>query len=150
VRKPPDRFLFDECINLPSFEKLCEHVAALPEPAELAHLLRWEWAGALDDEWIPKIAADGWVVVSADKGRKSQLAKGRKLTTVCASFQVTHILVSQAIHRQTSAAKAAIFIDAWPLVARATAAPRGTRFSMRYEGKAKKIVLKIMPHGKSK
>jgi hypothetical protein len=145
VPQPPSRFLFDECISLPSFEKLCKHVRALPDPAELTHLVEWEWSGTRDEEWIPKIAADGWVVVSADKGRKSELAKGRKLTAVCVALGVTHVLVSQAIHRKKSDEKAAIFVNAWPIIAKAAEAPAGTRFSLRYDGKTGKVVMKMMP-----
>ena len=134
------RFLFDECVSLPSFDQLCEHLKGSTPAVELAHVIQWDLAGKRDEEWVPAIADQGWIVISADRGRGG-LGRGQKLPHLCLVNRVTLIALSKAIHHQKSAEKLQSILAAWPQILKASHAARGTRFTLRY-GRNNKLLLK--------
>lgn len=52
-------------------------------------------ADCADDEWVPKLSVEEWIVVSSDRGKQ---CGGAKLPQVCAEHRVTHVLLSKAVH----------------------------------------------------
>jgi hypothetical protein len=144
----PQKFLLDECVSLPIVEALRKHVESLPDPATLTHIIELGLASQTDDEWIPRIAEEGWIVISGDKG-KGGLRKGQKLKAVCVAFGVTHILVSASIQEKKVAEKIEIFTSAWEQIAATVDAEAGTRYSMRFDNAGAVILqkMRIYPGG---
>jgi len=138
----PQKFLLDECVSLPIVAALRKHVDTLPVPAHLFHIIELGMNAQSDEDWIPKIAEEGWVVISGDKG-KGGLRKGQKLKAICASFGVTHILVSAKIQERKVAEKIELFKAAWEMIAATSESEPGTRFSMRFDN-AGDIILQKM------
>ena len=79
------KFLFDECLGKPMMEELRKLV---PEGCEFAHILDHFSSGTHDDEWIPAMKEQGWVVISADSG-KNRPSKGGKLPRLCKENEIT-------------------------------------------------------------
>lgn len=136
------KFLLDECVSLPIVDALRQHLESEPVPPVLTHIIEMGLGAQSDDDWIPKIAEEGWIVISGDKGRGG-LRKGQKLKAVCVAFGVTHILVSAKIQEKKVAEKIRIFTSAWERIAETADAEPGTRFSMRFDNNGEVILQKM-------
>lgn len=124
---PPPRFLFDECLSRPAVAELT--TIKQIQSASLVDLLGRQ--GALDSEWIPRIAAEGrWVVITADGGK--QRSRGGKLPRICREQGVTHVIVSSKIHAMRTQEKLEILLKVWDQIERVAEAPPGTRFKLRF------------------
>jgi hypothetical protein len=124
----PLKLLFDENFGKPIITALGSLLYFHPEQPIVRHLLEHFPSGTPDLEWIPKIATEGWVVVSCDRGKR---CGGAKLPTLCAEFKATHILLTASILNLKQFEKARIVITLWPEIAGAADAPAGTRFQLR-------------------
>jgi hypothetical protein len=108
------RLLFDECIGWPSIKRLAELVEmGRGDKPEVRHVLQLAPAGTRDEDWIPKIASEGWTVISADGGRWPRKNKGEKLPRLCANHKITHVLLSPAIHMLPSFDKLLTILSVW-------------------------------------
>ncbi len=108
----------------------------------VGHLMDYFKAGTCDSVWIPKVAAEGWIIITADRGRASN---GVKLPSICAEYKVTHILMSGAMHKLKQSQKANAIISVWEQIKQCDLAPRGSRFIMRLHHD-KRTILRSVPY----
>ena len=119
------RLVFDENIGRPLVMALAGLLRFAADPPEIKHLLEiTEMYGAKDNEWIPKLASGGWIVVSADHGRKG----GAKLPLLCRQHRITHVLLSPALCNEKQLVKALALLSVWPRLLELPAKPAGSRF----------------------
>lgn len=95
------------------------------EDIELEHAVRIGFGGVHDDVWIPKIAAEGWIVITGDSGRQSKPGKG-KLPLVCKEWRVTFAACSPSIVNYDSSRKLRLLLDVWDNLVALKDAPRGS------------------------
>jgi len=50
----------------------------------------------MDNAWIPKIAGQGWIVISADRGKGKK--RGGKLPMICQANGVTCLMLGNRVH----------------------------------------------------
>jgi len=125
------KLLFDECLPrglITTLPPLTQHIA--PQfSVELDHVLNLFGAGTPDSVWVPKIANEQWIVVSADR------ARGRgglnHLQNVCDAFSVTHVLLSVGMHQSKTATKVSALIGVWDQLCSLNAAPKGSKWKLR-------------------
>ena len=131
----PVRFLFDECISRLAVE--CQIRGSLQlygADAEVAHLFSKFEPSTLDKDWIPALAKEGgWIIITADRGTHSR--KDERLPAICRDFDVTHVLLSAALHRRNMYYKALAINSCWPGLLDAATHPPGTGFSISIRGK---------------
>ncbi len=78
----PDKFLFDECsIGKPALKALKAVLQFEGTPPNIEHLLDKFPMSTFDIAWVPQIAEEGWIVISADRGKGKK--RGGKLPLVC-------------------------------------------------------------------
>jgi len=96
------KLLFDECIGKPHIDCLKDFVAIDGDDTpEIKHILEDQGQGVWDDEWIPRIADEGWIIISQDRGKKGR-SKGAPLPELCLSFGITHVLLSRRVTTRKS------------------------------------------------
>jgi hypothetical protein len=108
---------------------------------QLAHVTTYLRKSIPDDEWIPRIASEGWIVITADRGNVGRRKTGRKLPELCVEFKVTHVLVSPRIGQMSGFDKARHIVNTWPQMLALADAPRGSRFRMRMNNKGTAAVI---------
>jgi hypothetical protein len=133
------KLFFDNCIGPPISKSiggvLCYHSLN----PKVKHLKDFFDESIKDDEWIPQIAKDSWIIITADRAKKYG---GPKLPAICKKFNVTHILISGKLHNAPQFEKARAIISLFPrIIYYASKGPPGSRFSMRYTGSDKSLTL---------
>lgn len=112
--------------------------------AQVAHQLDVYGEGADDTIWIPQAAADGWTIVTADRGTHSRLKS--KLPLLCEAYQVTHILISAGLNKRTMLFKVSTFAAHIEEIIQAASGQRGCRYSLQLTGEtSSKLVLVKSP-----
>jgi hypothetical protein len=103
VRLDDARLLFDECLGRPAVERL-EQLVAMGggEKPRIRHVLEYAPPGTRDEDWIPRLAPEGWTVITSDGGRRPNKKRGEKLPRLCARYAITHVLLSPTVHVRTS------------------------------------------------
>jgi hypothetical protein len=122
------KILFDECLGKPMMEELKQQL--LPDDPLFAHLTDFFSSGTPDSEWIPKLAKDGWIVISTDGAKKKN--RGGKLPEICKSMGITHIIMSPTLHKRNSRDKIAAIALVWEQIKEAGKATPGTRFNLQF------------------
>lgn len=108
------RFLFDECFGKPIVEPLRALVGmGKGEKPELKHILDITASGTHDEVWIPQIAREGWTVITIDGGRRPNKQRGEKLPRLCARYNLTHVILSPAVHQRTAFEKLLTVLSVW-------------------------------------
>jgi hypothetical protein len=128
----PLRLFFDECCSPRLVKKLTElHKAANPG-LEIAHLPEYFKKGDADDVWLALLRKKGeWIVVSADRGRKT---KGAKLPLVCKTLEITHVLFSSVLVKAGYKDQESAMILAWPTLLKLPSLPLGTPLTLSAKG----------------
>lgn len=124
----PPTFIFDECIGWPILETVEPLLRLHNLPFRLKHVVEY-YKGAKDDEWVPEIARNGWIVITADRGVRP--SRGGKLPFICKRNGVTHILLSGALHASNAAVKASCIVASWTDIYDTAQASPGSRFILR-------------------
>ena len=125
------RLLFDECLGWPAIDRLIQLVAmGKGEKPEISHVLKFAPSGTRDEDWIPRLAPQGWTVITTDGGRSPNKRRGEKLPRLCARHGVTHIILSPAVHHRTSFEKLLTILSVWYHLLRIASDPaeRGKRY----------------------
>jgi PIN like domain len=139
VSQPP-RFLFDECVGKPAMEQLQRMVPGNPC---CSHLRDTFAQGTPDDKWIPALAGqEGLIVISGDRGKQSGIKP--KLPDLCEEHQITHVLLSAAVHRMKSHEKVAALALVWDQIAALDKHPAGTRCILRLRQSKKNAGLLVV------
>lgn len=125
------KLFFDNCIGPPISKAIGELLKFHSESTSVKHIRDYFIDSISDDNWIPQIAAEKWVVITADKAKRYG---GPKLPSICKKYKVTHILISGKLHNAPQFEKARAIIYLFPQIIEAFKQPAGTRFSMRYTG----------------
>lgn len=126
------RLLFDECLGAPIMESLAPLLAQGSDRFRLMHVLEFQKQGVPDSEWVPRIAAEGWIVITTDRGKRNKReAHEEKLPYLCRLYRVTHILLSATLHHRRGIEKAIAIASVWSGLIAAASATRGTRFSLQ-------------------
>lgn len=134
------KLLFDECVGHPIVDQLRSIIGIDPSAVELEHVIRRGFGGMNDDEWIPMIAGEGWVIVTGDRGKKKKPGTGEKLPVVCAEFKVTYASFSRSFNQRTAFEKYRIILTVWEDLLTLTDEPPGTGYSIRPNSSGKPSV----------
>ena len=94
----------------------------------VAHLSDYFDTGICDSKWIPEVAEGGWIIITADRGKKSTL---HKLPAICAHYKITHILLGPSILKLKQHQKANAIITVWEDIKKCNEAPKGSRFALQ-------------------
>jgi hypothetical protein len=127
------RLLFDECLGRPSIERLSALVATgKGEKPEIKHILEFAPSGTRDEVWIPRLASEGWTVITTDGGRTPNKLRGEKLPQLCTRHSITHVIISPYVHNRTSFEKLLTILSVWYELLDLAADPtkRGLRYSL--------------------
>ncbi|MFZ1933546.1 MAG: hypothetical protein WCB27_21790 [Thermoguttaceae bacterium] len=130
----PIRFFLDECLSHLVVERqIRDSLQLYGADAEVAHLLTKFPKGMPDLEWIPELSKEGgWIVISPDRGSHSK--KDERLPDICREMDVTHVIMSAALHRRNMYYKALAITTCWPALLDAASYPAGTGFSLSLRG----------------
>jgi hypothetical protein len=122
----PVKLLLDECLGRPlvvDINKMLSWDTPIPT---IHHLTNYFKPGELDPDWIPKVASEGWIILTADRGRKGK----DKLPSICLAYKVTHILMGSSVMKMKQYQKANAIISIWEKIKECNRVPRGSRFIM--------------------
>jgi hypothetical protein len=92
-----------------------------------------------DETWIPDMAQEGWIVLTADRGKGGR-GKGEKLPVLCRAFGMTHILMSGSLHRRTSIQKVTAILEVWDNINELPEQPKGSAWSLRLTQSGKAVL----------
>lgn len=126
------RLLFDEMYGRPiieAFSQLVEFDRSGTQVEQLINILGTN--GVPDDEWLPQIKDQGYVVVSRDKGSRSGRAK---LPIICMKLGITHVLVVGRIATLPQFEQIRALLSVWPALLNTVEYPAGTRFKLKMSG----------------
>jgi hypothetical protein len=99
---------------------------------------------------VPEAGAEGWVVVSADRGKKGGKKKGEKLPRLCAVHHVTHILLSGGMMQQKQFDKMLAVLSVWYDLLRAAKGERGACYMLEPQTQGRGILrLKHVAEGQT-
>jgi PIN like domain len=124
----PLKLLFDECVGKPVVDSLAALVSYTEPPPLVGHILDFVRQGTPDDVWIPRIAAEEWIIVSGDSGKRR---RERKLPFVCKKYGVTHVLFSGKLHQWSSVRKVQAIMQVWDQIVELPSKPKGSGWSLR-------------------
>lgn len=146
------RLLFDECVAPRLYkEAFGQFLKFCPEIEETKHLIDMQ-KGAQDDEWVPVIAKDGWIIISTDRGRKGTKGRGERLPIVCKRHNITHVLISGRIQQKGRFEIACSILDVRKKLYELPNEPRGSCFLLKLnpDGPAELIkkngVMRVRPN----
>jgi len=135
----PAKLLFDENFGKPMIVAVTPFLEKYQPKPVIAHLLDYFAAGVTDAMWIPKVATEGWIVVSGDRGKKSG---GAKLPEVCAAHAVTHVLLSGTLQNDRQFRKVQSIIAVWDELMQLTSCVKGSRYLLRLTPSRKPVLMK--------
>lgn len=117
--------MFDSCcFGRVAVDKLIEFLGSGSDNVDFAHLSDFQLQEALDDDWVPQFVEEGWIVISADQGKRP--SKGSKLPLLCRRYGVTHVLLSGSVHDLRTFDKARAIAAVWPSLLTLSNAPKGS------------------------
>lgn len=135
--------MLDECLGYPIVADMNRLLQWDSPPPVIEHLLKFFQAGEKDNVWIPRIAQEEWIILTADRGRKGKA----KLPGICVAYKVTHILMSGSVMKLKQSQKANAIISIWDKIKECNNAPKGSRFIMKFthDGSVslKKVILPV-------
>jgi PIN like domain len=135
---PPIRILFDENFGEPLVTALAKFLAWHDQAPEISHLFEFANSSETDEVWIPRIAKDGWTLITTDRGKQSG---GKKLPQLCCAYGVTHILLSHTLHNSKQFEKVRAVLCVWPKIIAAATGPKGARYMLRFDGPQHRPIL---------
>ena len=123
------KLLFDENIGKPLTDAIAGLLRFYDPKPEILHILDlMKTCGVRDETWVPVIANQNWMVITADRGRQGS---GRPLPWICKDFKVTHILFSGTLHNQRQFERARAIITLWPEIVQAYKGPKGVEYLLQ-------------------
>lgn len=141
------KLLFDECIGHPLVTQLIDvSVKFGPQEVDISHVIWLEFGGRNDDEWIPEIANENWVIITGDSGKRKKPGRGEKLPIVCAMYGVTYVTFSTAVNSCSSFHKLNVILNHWDRLLTLKDEPRGSGFQIRQTNSGRTVLeLKTAP-----
>lgn len=136
------KLLIDECIGRGIYENIKPHLDAASPPIQHTHILDFNQRQGVDDEeWVPRAAAEGWIVVTGDSGATKL---GAPIQVIMPQFGVTGIYFSGKLQQRAASVKMAALLAVLDHLAVIEAAPKGTRFRLHMTTKGS-FGLKLWP-----
>ena len=135
----PVKLLLDECVGHPVVADINQLLSWDTPTPIISHLFQYFLPGSKDEIWIPKVKDEGWIILTGDKGRNSR----EKLPQICASYKITHIILSKAIHHQKQHQKAIAIVAVWEQIKDCNNAPKGTRFRLRLNNAGRPVIERV-------
>jgi hypothetical protein len=123
------KLLLDECVGKTIVPALRAMIAPTSEEAEIAHILDFQPQGVTDEQWVPRIAEEKWIVLTGDRAKQS--SKGGKLPILCRAFCVTHVMLSASIHKMKTFDKERMILNVWHDLRALVEVPRGSGYSLQ-------------------
>ena len=137
----PVKLLFDECVGAPVAEHFGLFLKGIyPEPHEVRHCLDFQKQGIPDEQWIPEMARNRFMVITADRGKRTN---GKKLPLLCVKFAMTHIMFGPSVHDLKSSAKVLALGAVWEKIIAAYHGERGSRFLMTMRGGTHPVINRV-------
>ena len=125
----PPKFLFDECLGKPITEALRKLIGFHRHQVGVIHIFDRFPPGTHDEQWVPAIAKENWIVVSVDRGKRP----GPKLPRLCAQLGVRNILLAPTAAKLPQFEKARAFLRVWRDAVNLAQSPAGTRATLRLQ-----------------
>lgn len=88
----PLRLLLDDCLSKNAVKAISDLARFSRGAVEVQHLATVDCAGELDDVWIPKQAPAGYLLITADRGKKK--SRGSKLPVLCERNGMRYVMMS--------------------------------------------------------
>lgn len=142
------KLLFDECVGKPHVDGIARlaQMDLSDERPEVRHILEFQQQGVWDEQWIPRVASEGWILITADRGKKGP-KKGEKLPRLCVRHRITHVVLSTGMHRRKSFEKMLAILSVWYVLLKLRDAPPGSRYQLEptFRGQAKLVHKQLPP-----
>lgn len=118
--KKPVKLFFDECVS----PRLPRILKQQHPHLKTTHLTEHYKSGIKDSEWIPRLAKESWVVITADAG----IGSGHgKLPYLCAKYKITHLLITPPLHHLGYEHYKQAIISVLPQITLLPLLPKGTK-----------------------
>ena len=128
----PLKFFFDENIGFPLYTGIsCLLKLATDRNLQTTHLQDSLRSGLRDEDWIPKLKDEGWIVISADRGSRGSRSKGKSLPLVCRDNRITHVLISGSLHNRKQVEKACAILHVRDHLFELDSEPPGSCFLLK-------------------
>lgn len=96
---------------------------------EFRHILDFQKQRVPDEIWIPNVARDRWIIITADRGKRGTARqKGGHLPTLCREHEITHVILGPSVHRKQQFDKIRAVFDVWDDLLQTAQADPGSRF----------------------
>ena len=136
----PVKLLLDECLGPPLVEDINKMLSWDNPPPTIHHLFNYFRAGVKDPIWIPQVKDGGWIILTADRGKKGQ----DKLPQICVHFKITHIIMSKSVLMLKQSQKANAIISVWEQIKCCADAPKGARFRLRLNHAHRPVIEQVI------
>lgn len=110
---------------------LASLLQTIGEDVDFSHIVDRQLAGVRDEDWIPQIADDGWIVITADRGKRKKSGTGERLPIICERFGVTYAAFSRSISQKNTSFKIRALHSVFPELKALPGELRGSGFSIR-------------------
>lgn len=111
-----------------------------PAPV-FAHLQDYVAKGTPDSVWIPQMAEEKWIILTADRGKHGRI----KLPAICTAYQITHILMGPSLLHRKQLEKARAIVAIWEDIAKCSSAPSGSRFRFTISSSGRPNIALVAP-----
>lgn len=135
----PVKLLLDECLGHPLVADINKMLSWDDPQPTIHHLFNYFRSGVKDPVWIPQVKDEGWIILTADRGRKAR----EKLPNICAHYKITHIIMSKSVLALKQYQKANAIISVWEQIKACNNAPKGTRFRLRLNHVGRPIIERV-------
>lgn len=131
------KLLFDECIGKPYIDALRLFVAENRHPpfVEISHLFEKFKPGEDDAVWIPKLAHEEFILISADRAKRGRRKKSSNLPRLCAKFGLRHVLLGGSLAQQKMFDKVLAVLSVWHEILAVGDSPAGTRYNLEHKSR---------------
>ena len=123
-------------------DKWVEYFSGTYYRLDAKHIYDFQMVGIRDEVWIPQVASEERVIITADAG-KGGFKNGEKLPTLCVRFGITHVVLTPAIHHRRVIDKTSVLITVIADLLKLRLEPKGSRFSLRMNNSGTPMLVKI-------
>jgi len=92
----------------------------------LKHIFQIAEPGTNDSEWTNNLGHGNCIVISGDQGKKRP-----RLPEICQQKNITHIILSSNVHKETKFERARAIIILWPKILDTFADSPGSRYQIQ-------------------
>jgi hypothetical protein len=135
VNETVRKLLFDECIGKPYIDalKIFGGNNRHPPFAEIFHLFDKFKPGEDDAVWIPQLANEEFILISADRAKRGRRKKSSNLPRLCAKYGLRHILLGGSLSQQKMFDKVLAVLSVWHEILAVGDSAAGTRYNLEHK-----------------